>query len=89
MDKGYVGFFRLLNLIHKKNEFFVTRAKDNILYEFINYTNVGRTTGVTDDDGIKLKGDRTSFWHPGELSMITYEDFNTSNVYRFLTNNFE
>lgn len=45
MDKGYGDFYRLLNLIHKKNAFFVTRAKDNMLFEIMNSTNVDQTTG--------------------------------------------
>lgn len=31
MDRGYVDFNRLFKLITKKNAFFVTRAKDNML----------------------------------------------------------
>ena len=30
MDKGYVDFYRLFNLIHKQGAFLVTRAKENI-----------------------------------------------------------
>lgn len=56
MDKIYVDFYRLFNLIHKKNAFFVTRAKDNILFKIVNYTNVDQTTGVIADDRIKLIG---------------------------------
>ena len=56
MDKIYVDFYRLFNLIHKKNAFFVTRAKYNILFKIVNYTNVDQTTGVIADDRIKLIG---------------------------------
>ena len=35
LDKGYVDFFRLFNHIHKNGAFFVTRAKDNMLYEVV------------------------------------------------------
>ena len=89
MDKGYVDFYRLFNLIHKKNAFFVTRAKDNMLFETTNTVTVDQTTGVIADERIKLTGVRTSSWYPEELRMVTYEDYSTNNVYRFLTNNFE
>ena len=89
MDKGYVDFYRLFNLIHKKNAFFVTRAKDNMLFETTSTITVDQTTGVIADERIKLTGVRTSSWYPEELRMVTYEDYSTNNVYRFLTNNFE
>lgn len=60
MDKGYVDFYRLFNLIHKKNAFFVTKAKDNMLFEIVSSTNVDQTTGVIADDRIKLIEARTS-----------------------------
>lgn len=60
MYKGYVDFYRLFNLIHKKNAFFVTIAKDNMLFETINPTNIDQTTGIIANDRIKLIGSRTS-----------------------------
>lgn len=35
MDRGYIDFNRLFKLITKKNAFFVTRAKDNMLFEVV------------------------------------------------------
>jgi hypothetical protein len=89
MDKGYVDFYRLFHLIHKKHAYFVTRAKDNMLYEVVGNTVVDDTTGVIADERIKLNGLRTSQAYPEELRLVTYEDFATNNVYRFLTNNTE
>jgi hypothetical protein len=89
MDKGYVDFYRLFHLIHKKHAYFVTRAKDNMLYEVVGNTVVDDTTGVIADERIKLSGLRTSQAYPEELRLVTYEDFATNNVYRFLTNNTE
>lgn len=60
-----------------------------MLFEIVNSTNVDHTTGVIADDRIKLIGVRTLSWYPDKLRMVTYEDFDTSNVYRSLTNNFE
>ena len=89
MDKGYVDFNRLFKLINKKNAYFVTRAKDNMLFEVVSASSVDQSTGVIADEHIKLTGLRTSKWYPEELRMITYEDYATNNVYRFLTNNME
>ena len=89
MDKGYVDFNRLFKLINKKNAYFVTRAKDNMLFEVVSAGSVDQSTGVIADEHIKLTGLRTSKWYPEELRMITYEDYATNNVYRFLTNNME
>nr|WP_294715886.1 IS4 family transposase [Prevotella sp.] len=89
MDKGYVDFNRLFKLINKKNAYFVTRAKDNMLFEVVSAGSVDQSTGVIADEHIKLTGLRTSKWYPEELRMLTYEDYATNNVYRFLTNNME
>jgi hypothetical protein len=89
MDKGYVDFYRLFHLIHEKNAFFVTRAKDNMLFEVVSSRTVDQCTGVIADEQIKLIGVRTSQWYPEEIRMVTYEDYATGNVYRFLTNNTE
>lgn len=89
MDKGYVDFNRLFKLINKKNAYFVTRAKDNMLFEVVSAGSVDQSTGVIADEHIKLTGLRTSKWYPEELWMLTYEDYATNNVYRFLTNNME
>jgi hypothetical protein len=33
MDKGHADSYRLFHLIHKKNAFFVTQAKDNMRFD--------------------------------------------------------
>ena len=86
LDKGYVDFFRLFNRIHKNGAFFVTRAKDNMQYEVIQSRPVEKTTGVIADEIIKLTTYKSSKAYPEELRMVTYEDFATGVVYRFLTN---
>lgn len=87
MDKGYVDFYRLFHLIHEQNAFFVTRAKDNMIFEIVSSNDVDKETGVIADESIKLIGLKTSKWYPEEIRMVTYEDYATGNVYRFLTNN--
>ena len=86
MDKGYVDFFRLFNRIHKNGAFFVTRAKDNMQYDVVKSNPVDKNTGVIADEIIKLTTYKSVKSYPEELRMVTYEDFATGNVYRFLTN---
>ena len=40
MDKGYVDFNSLFKLINKKNAYFVSRAKDNMLFEIVSAISV-------------------------------------------------
>lgn len=89
MDKGYVDFYRLFHLIHKRNAFFVTRAKDNMIFEFVSSNEIDKSSGIISDEQIRLTGLRTSQWYPEEIRMVTYEDYATNNVYRFITNNLE
>jgi len=89
MDKGYVDFFRLFNLIHQKRAFFVTRAKDNMVYEVVSSNQVDKQTGILSDEYVKLTGYKSSREYPEKFRMVTYEDFSTGLVYRFITNNFE
>lgn len=86
LDKGYVDFFRLFNRIHKNGAFFVTRAKDNMQYEVIYSRPVDKNTGVLADEIIKLTTYKSAKCYPEELRLVTYEDFSTGVVYRFLTN---
>lgn len=86
LDKGYVDFFRLFNHIHKNGAFFVTRAKDNMLYEVVESRGSAPEAGVISNEIIKLTGVKPSECYPETLRMVTYEDFATCKVYRFLTN---
>lgn len=38
---------------------------------------------------VSKTGLHTAKWYPEELRMVTYEDYATNKVYRFLTNNME
>ena len=88
MDKGYVDFKRLYNLFHKQHAFFVTRAKDNMKYMVVGEREVDKSTGIISDQDIRLTGVRTSMYYPENIRMVTYEDYATGNVYRFVTNDF-
>ena len=86
IDKGYVDFSRLFNIIHKNGAFFVTRAKDNMQYEVVKSMSVDKQTGVISDEIVRLTKENSKQKYPEEFRMVVYEDFTTGNVYRFITN---
>lgn len=89
MDKGYVKLDSLCQHFHLNNAFFVTRAKENMLYEVIDSREVDQSAGLFSDETIKLTGSLTSQKYPDSLKLVVYEDFSINTVYRFLTNNFK
>ena len=86
IDKGYVDFNRLFNVIHKNGAFFVTRAKDNMQYEIVKSMPVDKQTGVISDEIVRLTKENSKQKYPKEFRMVVYEDFTTGNLYRFITN---
>ena len=86
IDKGYVDFNRLFNIIHKNGAFFVTRAKDNMQYEIVKSMPVDKQTGVISDEIVRLTKENSKQKYPEEFRMVVYEDFATGNLYRFITN---
>lgn len=88
MDKGYVKFDSLYKHFHQNHAWFVTRAKDNMLYIVIESREVDTQTGLISDETIQLTGFYTSQKYPDNLRLVVYEDFRDGKVYRFLTNNF-
>lgn len=88
MDKGYLAFEKLYQLFQKNHAYFVTRAKDNMVYEILEDREVDASAGLISDQTIRLAGVLTSKKYPDSLRLVIYEDFATGNVYRFLTNNF-
>ena len=88
MDKGYVDFWRLYNYFHIRQAYFVTRAKDNMRFEVIEERDVDMHAGLISDQSIRLTGPIVSKDYPDVMRMVVYEDFDTNNVYRFLTNDF-
>ena len=88
MDKGYVKFDSLYQHFHQNHAWFVTRAKDNMLYIVTESREVDTQTGLISDETIQLTGFYTSQKYPDNLRLVVYEDFRDGKVYRFLTNNF-
>jgi len=87
IDLGYLDFFRMFNLIHVKRAFFVSRAKDNMQYVVESSNRTDNNTGVVSDELIRLTGYKSRQHYPESIRMVTYEDYATSVVYRFITNN--
>ena len=75
MDKGYVFFKQLYECFHLKGAFFVTRAKDNMLYEVAEEHEVDKSAGLISDQIIRLTGKNPSVEYPEPLRMVVYEDY--------------
>lgn len=87
MDKGYVFFKQLYECFHLRHAYFVTRAKENMVYDIVEEYEVDKAAGLISDQLIRLTGKNPSVEYPEPLRMVVYEDYATGNVYRFLTNN--
>jgi hypothetical protein len=88
MDKGYVDFISLYRNFQQKGAYFVTRAKDNMVYKVVENRPVDPDTGLISDETIRLTLKASMKKYPDSLRLVWYEDFATSKIYRFLTNNF-
>jgi len=89
MDKGYVKFDALYKHFHFKNASFVTRAKDNMVYEIPGGRKIDPDAGLISDQTIRLAAVKTFSKYPDTLRLAMYEDFSNGVVYRFLSNNFK
>jgi len=87
LDRGYIDFARLY-VMHTAGAFFVTRAKRNMDFSIDERRKVTRSTGVTSDRLIRLRGIKSSKAYPDTLRMIRYRDPDTGKRLEFLTNNF-
>lgn len=88
MDRGYVDYKRLYN-IHKRNAFFVTRAKDNMDCRRLYSHPVDKTNGIIYDQTIMLNGYYTAKYYPEKMRRIKFYDQQTGKTLIFLTNNFD
>jgi transposase len=88
LDRGYVDFKRL-HTMHRTGAFFVTRAKNNMVFRRLYSHRVDKTSGVKCDQTILLMGYQTAQSYPEKLRRIKYIDVETGQVYIFLTNQFD
>lgn len=87
LDRGYVDFSRLHRL-HQALGFFVTRAKRNFRFRYLDSRPVDRTTGVYSDQTIRLYGFYSHQSYPERLRRIRFFDADKRKWLVFLTNNF-
>jgi Domain of unknown function (DUF4372)/Transposase DDE domain len=88
MDRGYVDYKRLYN-IHKRNAYFVTRAKDNMNCRRLYSNAVDKTKGIIYDQTIILNGYYAAKDYPEKMRRIKFYDQETGKILIFLTNNFD
>jgi hypothetical protein len=86
-DRAYLDFARLYRL-HQAKGSFVTRAKRNFRYRYLDSRPVDRTTGVHSDQIIRLYGFYSRQSYPERLRRIRYFDAAHRRWLVFLTNNF-
>ncbi len=87
VDRGYLDFARLYRL-HQALGFFVTRAKRNFRFRYLDSRPVDRTTGVYSDQIVRLYGFYSQHSYPERLRRIRFFDTEKRKWLVFLTNNF-
>jgi hypothetical protein len=89
MDKAYIDFASLYKM-NKVDAFFVTRAKETMVYRVLETSfNIDETTGLRGDKTIKLKGPKSKLLYPENLRMIEYYDDEKDIMLTFISNNFD
>ncbi len=88
MDRGYLDFERLYRLTLAA-AFFVTRTKENVLFQRRYSHPVDRTSGVKSDHTVILTTPGSTKHYPATLRRIRYFDAEHQRFLVFLTNNFE
>jgi len=89
MDKAYIDFASLYKM-NKADAFFVTRAKETMVYRVLETSfNIDETTGLRGDKTIKLKGPKSKLLYPENLRMIEYYDEEKDIMLTFISNNFD
>ena len=68
--KGYIFFKQLYECFHFKHAYFVTRAKDNMLYNVIEEYEVDKSTGLISDQLIRLTVLKPSVQYPEPLRIV-------------------
>ncbi len=86
MDKGYIDFKWLYSL-NDNGVFFVTRSKENMVYEVIGQQEFTEGTGIISDEIIRLTGTKSASDYPKALRMVKYYDIKNDKIYTFITNN--
>ena len=88
LDRGYVDF-NWFSLIDDAKAFFVTRAKDGMVYQVTGQHEVDLKKGLLFDKTIQLTGPLSQKKYEKPLRLVGFYDEVTKNTYHFLTNNFK
>jgi hypothetical protein len=89
MDKAYVDF-AALSRFHKAGAYWISRPKDNLRYEIVEYgSNFDTVAGINGDFTIKLTTHKSKRLYPEPIRLVSYHDSETGNDIMFMTNNFE
>jgi len=86
-DRGY-NDYALFGRWTTQSVYFVTRMKDNALYEVVGEKEVPRNRNVLKDEMVELRGPKAIEKCPYPLRRIEVYDPETEEVLVFLTNNF-
>lgn len=88
IDKGYTdyGWYKQLT---DQGIFFVTRQRNNAVYNVVERRSVNRGNGVTSDQIIELAGNQLKNKSMPKLRRVGYRDPQTGKHYVFLTNHFD
>jgi len=87
-DRGYTDY-ALFAQWTAQGVFFVTRMKDNAIYEVVGEKNVPQNGHILQDELIQLTGPKAEEKCPYPLRLITVYDPETDKILLFLTNNLD
>jgi hypothetical protein len=87
-DRGY-NDYELFGQWTTQGVFFVTRMKDNALYEVVGEKKLPENRNILKDELIELRGIKAIEKCPHPLRRIEADDQETGEVFVFLTNNLE
>jgi hypothetical protein len=87
-DRGYTDY-ALFAQWTAQGVFFVTRMKDNAVYEVVGERDVPQNSHILKDELIQLTGPRAEEKCPYPLRLVTVYDPKTDKILEFLTNNMD
>lgn len=89
MDKAYVDFAALYTF-HKAGAYWVSRPKDNMKYEVVEFrSDFDSQTGINADFTIRLTTYKSKKLYPDLIRLVSFHDKETGNNVEFISNNFE
>lgn len=86
-DRAYIDF-NLFQTYEESNVFFVTRAKENLRFDFLGQQDIPKKKGLQFDHIVQIKNPVQRKKYPGKLRLIGFFDHEKNKTYVFLTNNF-